>query len=57
VKYVPKLRTASKKETRLAAARDLLQCSDHDTNFMKTIITNDKSWDYGYNPETKAQSS
>ena len=57
MKSVPKLLTAKQKETRLAAARDLLQCSDQDTNFMKTIITNDESWDYGNNPETKAQSS
>jgi hypothetical protein len=57
VKFVPKLLTAKQKETRLAAARDLLQCSDQDTNFMKTIITSDESLDYGYDPETKAQSS
>jgi len=57
VKFVPKLPIAKQKETHLAAARDLLQCSDQDTNFMKTIITNYESWYYGYNPETKAQSS
>jgi hypothetical protein len=45
VKFVPKLLTAKQKETRLAAARDLLQCSDQDTNFMKTIIISDESWD------------
>lgn len=57
MKFVPKLPIAKQKETHLAAARDLLQCSDQDTNFMKTIITNYESWYYGYNPETKAQSS
>jgi hypothetical protein len=57
VKFIPQLPTAKQKETRLAATRDLLQCSDQDTNFMKTITTSDESWDYGYDPETKAQSS
>jgi len=57
VKSVPQLPTAKQKETCLAAARDFLQCSDQDTNFMKTIITSDESWDYEYDPETKAQSS
>jgi hypothetical protein len=56
-KFVPKLLTVKQKETRLAVARDMLQCSDQDKNFMKTIITGDKSWVYGYDPETKAQSS
>jgi hypothetical protein len=56
-KFVPKLRTVEQKETHLAVDRDLLQCADQDANFMQTIITSDKSWVYGYNPETKAQSS
>jgi hypothetical protein len=47
-KFVPKLLTVEQKETRLAVARDLLQCADQDTNFMRTIITGDESWVYGY---------
>jgi hypothetical protein len=39
------------------AARDLLQCADQDTNFMKTIITSDESWVCEYDLETKAQIS
>jgi len=38
-------------------ARDLLPCADKYTNSMKTVITNDESWIYEYNPETKAHSS
>jgi len=53
----PKLLTVKQKETRIAVARDLLQCVDQDANFMKTIITSDESWVCGYDPETKAQSS
>jgi hypothetical protein len=56
-KFVPKLQTVELKETHLAVDRALLQCADHDANFMKTIITSDESWVYGYDPETKAQSS
>jgi hypothetical protein len=43
-KFFPKLLTVEQKETRLAVARDLLQCADQDANFMKTIITTDASW-------------
>jgi hypothetical protein len=57
VKFVPQLLTAKQNKSHLAVARDLLQCANQDTNFMKTIITSDESWDYQYNPETKAQSS
>jgi hypothetical protein len=56
-KFVPKLLTVVQKETRLAVARDLLQCADQDADFMRTIITSDESWVYRYDPETKAQSS
>jgi len=47
-KSVPKLPKVS---------RDLLQCADQDTNFMKTIVTSDKSWVCRYDLETKAQIS
>jgi hypothetical protein len=56
VKFVPEPLRVEQKETRLAVARDLLQCANHDANFMRTIITGDESWVYGYEPETKAQS-
>jgi hypothetical protein len=56
-KFVPKLFTVEQKGARLAVARDLLQCADQDANFMRTIITSDRSWVYGYDPETKAHSS
>ena len=57
VKFVPKVLTVEQKETCPAVARDLLHCADQDTNFLKTLITGDESWVYGYDPETKAQSS
>jgi predicted class III extradiol MEMO1 family dioxygenase len=57
LKVVPNLLTVKQKETHLAIARDLLQCADKDTNFMKTIIIGDESSVCWYNPETRAQSS
>jgi len=54
VKFCPKT-ADSQAETLLAAARDLLQCAGQDANYMKTLITGDESWVYGYDPETKAQ--
>jgi len=35
----------------------MLDCASRDPEFMRTIITGDKTWVYGYNPETKFQSS
>jgi hypothetical protein len=47
VKFVSKLLTVEQKATHLAVARDLLQCADQDANFLKTVITCDKSWVQG----------
>jgi hypothetical protein len=55
VKFVPKVLKVKQKETHLAVARDCLHCAEKDTNFMKPLITDDKSWVYGYDPETKAE--
>jgi hypothetical protein len=52
-KFVPKLLTVKQKENQLAVARDLLQCADQDANFMRTIVTGDESWVYGYELEKK----
>jgi hypothetical protein len=50
IKFVPKLLTFEQKETQLALVKDLLQCADHDANFMNTLITDDKSLVCGYDP-------
>ena len=34
--------------------RDMLDSTNSDTDLMNTIITDDKSWMYGYDPETKS---
>jgi hypothetical protein len=35
----------------------LLETCNNDPDFLKQVITSDESWVYGYDPETKAQSS
>ncbi|XP_013792742.1 putative uncharacterized protein FLJ37770 [Limulus polyphemus] len=56
-KFVPKLLTAEQKELRVEVSQDMLDSTNSDPDFMNTIITGDESWVYGYDPETKSQSS
>ena len=35
----------------------MLDLANHDPEFIKTIITGNDTWVYGYDPETKSQSS
>jgi len=41
----------------LSVATNMLQEAESDENFMGQIITGDETWVYGYDPETKHQSS
>jgi len=56
-KFLPKLLMMEQKQLRLEIAQDMLDCVESDFNFLNTMITGDESWVYGYDPETKAQSS
>ncbi|XP_037504875.1 protein GVQW3-like [Rhipicephalus sanguineus] len=56
-KFVPKLLTVEQKQLRVEVSQDMLDFTSSDPNFMNTIITGDESWVYGYDPETKSQSS
>jgi len=56
-KFIPRLLSQEQKEFRAEVAEDLLQNSINDPHFLKQVITGDESWVYGYDPETKAQSS
>ncbi|GFW68623.1 mariner Mos1 transposase [Trichonephila clavipes] len=56
-KFVPCLLTEVQHFQRLATSSDLFQSESDDPEFMKLIITGDESWVYGYDPETKQQSS
>jgi len=56
-KYVPRLLTDDQREQRQTFARDLFERSCEDVQFLKNIVTSDESWVYGYDPETKQQTS
>jgi hypothetical protein len=49
--------TPKQKEQRLLILLDLRDRVTSDLNFFQNVITGDKSWVYGYDPETKVQSS
>jgi hypothetical protein len=57
VKFVPRLLTIEQKQLRLEIAPDMLDNANSDPNFLNTVITGDETWVYGYDPETKIQSS
>ena len=42
---------------RVRVCQKLLDRTDEDKNFLSKIITGDESWVYGYDIETKVQSS
>jgi len=53
-KFVPRLLTDAQKEN---VSQKLFDRSNADDNFLKNVITGDETWVYGYDIETKAQSS
>ena len=56
-KFVPRLLTDPQKENRVTVSQELFDRSNADENFLKNVITGDETWVYGYNVETKVQSS
>ena len=56
-KFISKLLTAEQKDLRSEIAQDNLEMVSDDENVLKKVITGDESWVYGYDPETKQQSS
>jgi len=54
-KFVPRLLTNDQKEKRVEISQKLL--ANANENFLKNIITGDETWVYGYDVETKMQSS
>ncbi|XP_050028453.1 protein GVQW3-like [Dermacentor andersoni] len=56
-KFVPTLLTVEQKQLRVEVSEDMLDSTNSDPDFMKTIITGDESSVYGYDPEIKSQSS
>ena len=55
-KFVPKLLMEQQKELWKETPEDILDLANHDPEFIKTIVTGDKTWVYGCDPESKFQS-
>ena len=51
-KFVPHLLTNEQKDNWVNISQDMLANADGDENFLKNIMTGDKTWVYGYNVET-----
>jgi len=56
-KFVPRLLTEDQRKSRLAVCQDLKRELENDPHFLSRVITGDKSWCYGYDPESKQASS
>lgn len=56
-KFVPRILTADQKQQRVNVCTELRQLASNDETFLSRVITGDESWVYGYDPETKRQSS
>ena len=56
-KFVPHLMTSDQQAHRVQVSQDLLDHSENDKEFLSKIIAGDESWVYGYDVETKVQSS
>ena len=56
VKNVPKLLSFKHKQCRMDIAQEMLTMFNDETDLLKKVKTDPKSWVYGYDIETKAQS-
>jgi len=56
-KFVPRLLTDDQKENRVEISQELIANANGNENFLKNIITGDETWVYGYDVDTKVQSS
>ena len=56
-KFIPKLLMEKQKELHVEIIQDMLDCSNNDLEFTKTILTGNETWVYCYNPENNFQSS
>jgi len=52
-KFVPRLLSSAQKEYRISVCTELKEQAENNPNFISTINTGDKSWVFGYDPETK----
>jgi len=55
-RFVPRLLNDDQKALRVSVCREFKQARD-DPNFIFNIVTGEETWVYGYDPDTKQQSS
>ncbi|UYV80262.1 hypothetical protein LAZ67_18002221 [Cordylochernes scorpioides] len=55
--FVPKLLNCDQKQHRMNIANEMLDSVRDDPNLLQMVITSEEAWVYGYDVETKAQSS
>ena len=48
---------SNKKQERLSISVELRDRAASDSSFLRNVITGDETWVYGYDPETRVQSS
>jgi len=56
-KFVPCVLTVKQKQQRLSVSLELHDHAASDSSFLGNVITEDETWVYGYNPETRVQST
>ena len=56
-KFMPRLQTDYQKQHQLEVSMELKEQVRNDPDFLSKVVTVDESWIYGYNRETKQQSS
>ena len=56
-KFVPTILTADQKQQRVNVCTELRQLASDDETFLSRVVIGDESWVYGYDHETKRQSS
>ena len=54
---VPKLITFEQRQRRMDIPQEMLVAFNDNSDLFKKVITGDETWVYGYDIETKAQSS
>ena len=52
-KFLTRILTADQMQQRVSVCTELRQLGSDDETFLSRVITDDKSWVYGYDPETK----
>ena len=57
MKFIPCLLSEDRRANHLDVCREMKDQLKYDPDFLSKIITGDESWCYGYDPETKQQSS